>query len=71
MAKKEFKIDETFQLGFVKLKVDKYPKDVNPCCRCYISGLTTDCRIFKHVIGECIGKKREDKTDVVFVKVEE
>lgn len=30
MVKKEFKIDETFQLGFVKLKVDKYPKDVNP-----------------------------------------
>ena len=71
MAKTEFKVGETFQLGLIKLRAKKTGKGVNPCRRCFISELTSDCRVFKHVIGECIGLKREDRIDVIFVKVEE
>lgn len=71
MPNKEYKINETFQLGFVRLKAEKPPKGVISCCHCFIGGITSDCRVFKQVIGECIGEKRKDKTDVIFVKVDE
>lgn len=70
-AKKEFKIGEVFQLGFIKLKAVKYDMDLHPCLYCFIGGLTSDCRVFKQLIGECIGLKRRDKTDVIFVNIEE
>lgn len=71
MTKKEYKVGETFQLGFFKLRAEKPQKGVNPCRICFISELTSDCRVFKQVIGECSFKKREDKTDVIFVNTEE
>lgn len=71
MPKKEFKVGETFQIGFIRLKAEKPPKGVIACCHCFIGGLTSDCRVFKQVIGECSALKREDKTGVIFVKVEE
>lgn len=70
MKRKEFKVGEVFKCGLVKLKAKKTNKVVHACRYCFISELTSDCRAFKQVLGECIGLKREDKTDVIFVKVE-
>lgn len=67
MAKKEFKIREVFQCGLVKLKCEKYKingKGIS-CNDCYFGW---EC---KDVAGECSAGSREDKTDVIFVKVED
>lgn len=70
MANKHYEVGETFQLGFFKLKAEIPEKGAIPCRHCFMSELTSDCRVFKQVIGECSSKKREDKTDVIFVEVE-
>lgn len=71
MAKKEFKIGETFQFGFVKLRVEKPDSnDLLLCEKCFFyCGCCIDK--IKDAIGNCAWDRREDKTDVIFVKVEE
>lgn len=69
MAKKEFKVGEEFQCGLVKLKCTKSGFS---CDGCYFLGSSWDCRVINRLItGTCIKPEREDKTDVIFVKVEE
>lgn len=71
MAKKEFKIGEVFQFGFVKLRVEMYDENsLFPCGECFFSGSCCINRIEK-AIGSCEWENREDKTNVIFVKVEE
>lgn len=70
MEKKEFKIGETFQCGLVKLKVEKNYK-WNSCQGCYINELEGVCDVYYSLIGKCLRGDREDKNDVIFVKVEE
>lgn len=71
MAKKEFKIGETFQFGFVKLRVEKPDSnDLLLCEKCFFNGGCCIDKI-KDAIGNCVWDRREDKTDVIFVKVEE
>lgn len=66
MAKKEFKIGEEFQCGLIRLKCAKS----NEGCRdCFFAIL--DCTDMIYMLGECKADKREDKTDVNFVEVEE
>lgn len=67
MAKKEFKIGETFQFGFVKLKCEV---GHNRCDGCALFDIDY-CENLCAFIGECDAKYRKDKTDVIFVKVEE
>ena len=62
MAKKEFEIGEVFQCGLVKLKVVKQEK---------IGTCTGYCTAVQEFIGSCYHADREDKTDIVFEKVEE
>ncbi len=69
MAKKEFKVGETFQCGLVKLKVVKAEK-VGTCTGCDLHGLEY-CTAVQEFIGSCYRADREDKNDVIFVKVEE
>lgn len=73
MAKKEYKIGEVFQCGLIKLKVEKAQNPRDPCRECFIGKLTgnSDCFCFEPIVGECTCYDREDKTSVVFVKVEE
>lgn len=69
--KKEFKIGETFQCGLVKLRVEMSDENsLSPCSECFFSGSCCIDRIEK-AIGSCAWEKRKDKTDVIFVKVEE
>lgn len=69
MKKKEFKIGETFQCGLIKLKVEKARSIASWCDGCFFH-----FRCFKEIVpaitGPCARTKREDKNDVVFVKVE-
>lgn len=68
-AKKEFKVGEVFQCGLVKLKVVKQEK-FGTCTGCALDGLEY-CSAVQEFIGSCYHADREDKTDIVFVKVEE
>lgn len=73
MEKKEFKVGEVFQCGLIKLKVIKAQNPRYHCRECIISKLVEDCDCvcFEPIVGECTCYDREDKNDVIFVKVEE
>lgn len=67
MEKKEFKVGEVFTCGLVKLKCVK-SKEKGRCTGCFF----LDCaNCDTEIIGNCIAALREDKTNVMFVKVEE
>lgn len=68
-GKKEFKIGEVFQFGLAKLKVKKLTP-FNTCDKCAFnkSGI---CGCIDKYIGGCFSIQRKDKTDVIFVKVED
>lgn len=68
MKKTEFKVGETFQCGLVKLKVEE---EINGCVGCVFIGVGEACKIAGLLAGNCIAGKREDGTDVIFVKVED
>ena len=67
MAKTEFKIGQTFQCGHVKLKVEKSKS----CDKCFFNSTMYECESNLYFMDSCIAKEREDKNDVIFVKVEE
>lgn len=67
MAKKEFKIGEVFQCGLVKLKCVKAKDEKHPCCGCILD--TCNCLKFEEFVGPCQDCIREDKTNVIFIKV--
>lgn len=70
MKKTEFKIGETFQCGLIKLKVEESRGESSCCDGCFFH-----FRCFKAstgvISGSCARTDREDKTDVIFVKVED
>ena len=68
MAKTEFKVGETFQLGLVKVRVVK--DDVYSCSKCIFNG-TKLCGNIYPLTGSCFSDRREDGQDVIFVKVED
>lgn len=70
MSKKEFKVGEVFQCGLIKLKVEIGDR-FYLCKGCYCGETTHECEVFKVIVGECMSESREDKADVIFVKVEE
>lgn len=67
MDKKEFKVGEVFQYGLKKLKCVKSTQRYS-CIGCYFKDKESCDKIH---IGSCFDERREDKTDVIFVKVEE
>lgn len=67
MKKKEFKIGETFMCGLVKLECIESERNCMRCDSCFFS----DCANCFDIISECSKIRREDRTDVIFVKVEE
>lgn len=71
MKKKEFKVGEVFDLGLMKIRVDKM--DDNKRCReCFFYHFCCDCEETRYaMIGACNGREREDGTDAVFKLVEE
>lgn len=67
-GKKEFKVGEVFQCGIVRLRCEKSGLG---CDGCYFLCFR-DCEVInKRITGSCIRSEREDKQDVIFVKVEE
>lgn len=70
MKKEEFKIGEVFQCGLVKLKCVKANKE---CDGCFFDKLISSCMssCIADMTGECDSGYRLDKTDVIFVKMEE
>ena len=68
MEKKEFKIGEEFQFGLKKLKCVK--SDGNMCRSCELKVI--DCCLgIEKFIGGCAKAERIDRTNVMFIKVEE
>lgn len=70
MAKTEFKVGEVFQCGLVKLKCVKSEK-LTSCNGCFCSAKDEPCKANVRIFGKCDARSREDKTDVIFKKVEE
>lgn len=72
MSKKEFKVGEVFQCGLIKLKCVERKFGASRCNGCFFDekDFICVCKNVKDITGEC-GGKREDETDVIFVKVEE
>lgn len=71
MKKKEFQVGEIIKLGFITLKVEQ--GDGVNCNKCFFSRICNQ-KCEKDVIemvGGCVPSEREDKTDVIFVKVED
>lgn len=69
MPKTEFKIGETFQCGLVKLKCEI--KRDSCCGGCFFNSPMYECENNEYFIGSCLSKRRNDNTDVIFVKVED
>lgn len=68
MAKTEYKVGEVFQCGLVKLKCVKAEGTICEGCFLYdICDFYSQCNA---LIG-CCDTSREDKADVIFVKVED
>ena len=67
--KKEFKIGEVFQFGLIKLKCEKAKNESTPCIGCIFK--SCNYLYSQHFTGPCQDCMREDRTDVIFVKVEE
>lgn len=65
--KKEFKIGEVFPLGLLKLKCVKVDDPHKQCDQCFLG----ECWQCSDIAGDCMSSIREDKQDVIFVKVEE
>lgn len=71
MEKIEFKIGEILQCGSIKLKVEKVKGDNHLCNGCFFYNSMYECENDKYFIGSCSSKEREDKNNVIFVKVED
>ena len=68
MEKTEFKVGDVFQCGLIKFKC---VGNRNGCIGCYMYKFSNSCEEFGDIIGNCMAENREDKTDVIFVKVED
>lgn len=68
--KKELKIGEVFQCGPVKLKVKE---NSGLCDGCFFDNglMCTQTVTESEDIGSCIYSEREDKTNVIFVEIED
>lgn len=71
--KKEFAIGETFQYGLAKLKCVKAPCKgrYDSCSQCIFYDDCQEVCSIPYFIGNCYKTQREDKTDVIFKKVED
>ena len=71
MANTEYKVDETFQFGLKTLKC----VEGDGCSECAFFNEVWDpsClnKIHVEYVGPCVKKDREDRTDVIFIEVEE
>lgn len=65
MPKTEFAVGEEFQCGLVRLKVE----EGKGCENCYFRA-SENCSFLENIIGECAQSHREDKTSIIFKKVE-
>lgn len=69
MKKKEFKVGEIFQYKGINLKCEK-AESYCQGCYFYTEGIKCNSEL-EEVTGSCVIFDREDKQDVIFVKVEE
>lgn len=72
MAKKEFKVGETFQCGVVKLKVVQADIDSrDDCKKCFFREMCKGTFDIKVIVGNCCSYLRQDNNNVYFEKVED
>lgn len=68
MKKKEYNVGEEFQVGRCRLKCIEQQ---NECTGCFFFPFYDCSDIKRNMIGECTPNRREDKKDVIFVKIKE
>ena len=64
----ERQLNEIFRDGDTYLKVVQPEPSPEECYKCHYNG--EDCMKPSEIAGRCLGNKREDGIDVVFVKIE-
>lgn len=68
MKKKEYAVGEVFQCGLLKFRVSP-AVDKESCKGCYFN--FGACAADVRLLGSCSALHRKDKTEVIFVKVED
>lgn len=67
MGRNEFNVGEYIDFGLIQLKCLKQREDlIGKCDGCFLINIP-NC---KKIVGECSEREREDKQDVIFVKVQ-
>ena len=59
-------IGEVFEFEEINYRTDI---EKTSCNGCSFKMNKTDCQIIEHIVGECRGRLREDKTGVIFIKI--
>lgn len=68
MKTNEYNVGEEFQVGLCRLKCIEQKKDINDkCTGCFFFPFD-DCF---EIAGNCVSNRREDKKEVIFVKIKE
>lgn len=67
MPKTEFKVGEVFQLGLINIKVEEAVQV--RCEECFVSTMKGTCGDYRDLVGSCLERNRQDKRNVVFVKL--
>lgn len=69
MDRSEFKVGEVFQCGLIKVKVVE--STLSGCCDGCLFHFNCIRTTTRDIAGPCSRTEREDRTDVIFVKMEE
>lgn len=70
MPRKEFKVGEVFQCGLIKLRCEE-SRITGSCCEGCFFHFSCFKETTENIAGPCARTHRNDKTDVIFVKVED
>lgn len=66
----EYKVGEVFQCGLIKLRCEE-SRIIGSCCEGCFFHFYCFKETTRNIAGPCARTQRKDKTDVIFVKVEE
>lgn len=66
----DYKINEEFQFGKIRLRVEKCKNPLN-CENCFFEKFREHCHELSKVIGACSSICREDEQSVKFVEIKE
>lgn len=64
----DYKVGDIVTLGRIKLKV--VDSDEYSCNECFFNEISSTCSKVDKIVGNCTHGNREDKKDVIFIKLD-